>query len=230
MTTKRALITGGNRGIGFAIAQGLLAQDYEVIITARSIDAATQAAKTLGAKAIPLELDVSDDRSIEQAIEHLKQKIDCLDVLINNAGIYPDKQVDGLTISRELLNAAMQTNTFGPILMVQACLPLLEKSTDARVINVSSGMGEIDSLTTTATSYSLSKLALNGATIMLAQSLQSKNIAINAMCPGWVKTDMGGTAAPRSPEQGADTAIWLATEADRRETGKFWRDRVVVTL
>jgi NAD(P)-dependent dehydrogenase (short-subunit alcohol dehydrogenase family) len=135
-----------------------------------------------------------------------------------------------LTISRELLNAAMQTNTFGPILMVQACLPLLEKSTDARVINVSSGMGEINSLTTTATSYSLSKLALNGATIMLAQSLQSKNIAINAMCPGWVKTDMGGTAAPRSPEQGADTAIWLATEADRRETGKFWRDRVVVTF
>jgi NAD(P)-dependent dehydrogenase (short-subunit alcohol dehydrogenase family) len=230
MTTKRALITGGNRGIGFAIAQGLLAQDYEVIITARSLDAATKAAITLGAKAIPLELDVSDDRSIEQAIEHLKQKIDCLDILINNAGIYPDKQVDGLTISRELLNTAMQTNTFGPILMVQACLPLLEKSTDARVINVSSGMGEIDSLTTTATSYSLSKLALNGATIMLAQSLQSKNIAINAMCPGWVKTDMGGTTAPRSPEQGADTAIWLATEADRRETGKFWRDRVVVTL
>jgi NAD(P)-dependent dehydrogenase (short-subunit alcohol dehydrogenase family) len=230
MTTKRALITGGNRGIGFAIAQGLLAQDYEIIITARSLDAATQAAKTLGGKTIPLQLDVSDDRSIEQAIERLKQNIDCLDVLINNAGIYPDQQVDSLSISRELLNAAMQTNTFGPILVVQACLPLLEKSTDARVINVSSGMGEIDSLTTTATSYSLSKLALNGATIMLAQSLQSKNIAINAMCPGWVKTDMGGTAAPRSPEQGADTAIWLATEADRRETGKFWRDRAVVTL
>jgi NAD(P)-dependent dehydrogenase (short-subunit alcohol dehydrogenase family) len=230
MTNKYALITGGNRGIGFAIAQGLITQGYNVIITARSIDAATNAAKTLGANATPLELDVSDDRSITQAIEILNQKIDRLDVLINNAGIYPDKQVDSLTISRELLNAAMQTNTFGPIRMVQACLPLLEKSSDARVINLSSGMGEIDSLTTTATSYSLSKLALNGATIMLAQSLKSKNIAINAMCPGWVRTDMGGGSAPRSPEQEADTAIWLATEADRGETGKFWRDRVAVTL
>jgi NAD(P)-dependent dehydrogenase (short-subunit alcohol dehydrogenase family) len=114
--------------------------------------------------------------------------------------------------------------------MVQACLPLLEKSTDARVINMSSDMGELYGLTTTATSYSLSKLALNGATIMLSQSLTPKNIAINAMCPAWVRTDMGGTSAPRSPEQGADTAIWLATEAPRNESGKFWRDRKAVTL
>jgi NADP-dependent 3-hydroxy acid dehydrogenase YdfG len=101
-TNKRALVTGGNRGIGFAIAQGLIERDYEVIITARSLDAATKAAEKLGAKAIPLELDVSDDNSIDRAISLLSQKIDCLDVLINNAGVYPDKQVDSLTISREL--------------------------------------------------------------------------------------------------------------------------------
>jgi NAD(P)-dependent dehydrogenase (short-subunit alcohol dehydrogenase family) len=153
-----------------------------------------------------------------------------LDILINNAGVYPDKQVDSLTISRELLNTAMQTNTFGVIRMVQACLPLLEKSSDARIINLSSGMGEVNSLTTTATSYCLSKLALNGATIMLSQSLKPKHIAINAMCPGWVRTDMGGTSADRSPEQGADTAIWLATEASRSETGQFWRDRKVISF
>jgi NAD(P)-dependent dehydrogenase (short-subunit alcohol dehydrogenase family) len=229
-TNKRVLVTGGNRGIGLAISQGLIALNYEVIITARSLDAAQQAAEKLGEKAIPLELDVSDDSSIDRSISLLSQKIDCLDVLINNAGVYPDKEVDSLTISRELLNTAMQTNTFGAIRMVQACLPLLEKSSDARIINVSSGMGELDSLTTTATSYSLSKLALNGSTIMLAQSLKPKNIAINAMCPGWVRTDMGGNAAPRSPEEGADTAIWLATEASHSESGKFWRDRVVVTL
>jgi NAD(P)-dependent dehydrogenase (short-subunit alcohol dehydrogenase family) len=227
---KRALVTGGNRGIGFAIAQGLINLDYEVIITARSIESAEKAAEKLGVKAIPLELDVSDDNSIDRAISLLSQQIDRLDVLINNAGVYPDKQVDSLTISRELLNAAMQTNTFGVIRMVQACLPLLEKSSDARIINVSSGMGELASLTTTATSYSLSKLALNGATIMLSQSLKPKNIAINAMCPGWVRTDMGGTSAPRSPEQGADTAIWLATEASRSESGKFWRDLNVISF
>ncbi len=150
--------------------------------------------------------------------------------MINNGGVYPDKQVDSLTISRELLNTAMQTNTFGVIQMVQACLQLLEKSADARIINVSSGMGAFDSLTTTATSYSLSKLALNGATIMLSQSLKAKNIVINAMCPGWVRTDMGGASADRSPEQGADTAIWLATEASHSETGKFWRDRKVISF
>ena len=227
-TNKRALVTGGNRGIGFAIAQGLINLNYEVVITARSIDAAKQAAEKLGKKAIPLELDVSEDRSIESAIASLSQQVDGLDILINNAGVYPDKQIDSLTISRELLNTAMQTNTFGVIRMVQACLPLLEKSSDARIINLSSGMGEINSLTTTATSYCLSKLALNGATIMLAQSLKPKQIAINAMCPGWVRTDMGGTSADRSPEQGADTAIWLATEAPRSETGQFWRDRQVI--
>jgi NAD(P)-dependent dehydrogenase (short-subunit alcohol dehydrogenase family) len=229
-TNKRVLVTGGNRGIGLAISQGLIALNYEVIITARSLDAAQQAAEKLGEKAIPLELDVSDDSSIDRSISLLSQKIDCLDVLINNAGVYPDKEVDSLTISRELLNTAMQTNTFGAIRMVQACLPLLEKSSDARIINVSSGMGELNSLTTTATSYSLSKLALNGATIMLSQSLKPKNIAIDAMCPGWVRTDMGGASAPRSPEQGADTAIWLATEASHSESGKFWRGREAVTL
>jgi NAD(P)-dependent dehydrogenase (short-subunit alcohol dehydrogenase family) len=229
-TNKRALVTGGNRGIGFAIAQGLIERDYEVIITARSIESAKKAAEKLAEKAIPLELDVSDDSSIDRAISLLSQQIDCLDVLINNAGVYPDKEVDSLTISRELLNTAMQTNTFGVIRMVQSCLPLLEKSSDARIINVSSGMGELNSLTTTATSYSLSKLALNGATIMLSQSLKPKNIAIDAMCPGWVRTDMGGASAPRSPEQGADTAIWLATEASHSESGKFWRGREAVTL
>lgn len=230
MTNKRALVTGGNRGIGLAIAQGLLAQGYEVIITSRSLESVKQAAEKLPGSVLPLEVDVSDDRSIEQAISVLTQHIDRLDVLINNAGIYPDKQVDSLTVSRELLNVAMQTNAFGVIRMVQACLPLLEKSSDARVINVSSGMGAFDSLTTTATSYSLSKLALNGATVMLSESLKSKNVIINAMCPGWVRTDMGGTSAPRSPEQGADTAIWLATEAPRDQTGKFWRDRQVISF
>ncbi len=228
--SKRALVTGGNRGIGFAIAQGLLAKGYEVIVTARSLDSAKQAAEKLEGTVIPIKLDVSDDRSIDRAVETLNQSIEQLDVLINNAGIYPDNSVNILTISRELLDSTMNTNTFGVIRMVQAFLPLLEKSQDARVINVSSGMGALDGLTTTAPSYCLSKLALNGATIMLAQSLHAKGIVVNSICPGWVRTDMGGASAPRSPEQGADTAIWLATEAPRSESGKFWRDRKVVSL
>ena len=229
-TVKRALVTGGNRGIGLAIAQGLLAQGYEVIITARALENAKQAAENLPGKVMPLELDISDDRSIDHAINTLSPTIDYLDVLINNAGIYPDSSVNILTIAREALNAAMNTNTFGVIRLVQAFLPLLEKSQDARVINVSSGMGALDGLTTTAPSYCLSKLALNGTTIMLSQSLSAKGIVVNSMCPGWVKTDMGGASAPRSPEQGADTAIWLATQAPRSQSGQFFRDRLAIAF
>ncbi|MEM7772693.1 MAG: SDR family NAD(P)-dependent oxidoreductase, partial [Cyanobacteria bacterium P01_A01_bin.37] len=164
---KRALVTGGNRGIGFAIAHGLLAQGYDVVITARSLDKAKQAtdkltAENLPGNVTPLELDVSDDHSIEQAVQTMVQYIDRLDVLVNNAGILPDDGVHLLTVSREILEAAMTTNTFGVIRMVQAFLPLLEKSQDARVINVSSGMGALDGLTSTSPSYCLSKLALNG--------------------------------------------------------------------
>ena len=207
------------------IAEGLLAKGYQVIITARSLEKAQQAGSKLQGNVIPVELDISSDRSIEVAFKAVSQNIDGLDVLVNNAGIYPDSNVNILTVEREVLNSGLNTNTFGTSKMVQTFLPLLEKSEDARVINVSSGMGALDGLTITAPSYCLSKLALNGATLMLAQSLGSRGIVVNSMCPGWVQTDMGGASAPRTAQQGADTAIWLATEASREKTGKFWRDR-----
>ncbi len=231
METKIALVTGGNRGIGFAITQGLLQKGYQVIITSRSLDKAKQAVEKLQSlgKVIPIELDIADDNSIHKALESLHKQINQLDVLINNAGIYPDEGVNILTISRELLVTTLNTNTFGAIRMVQAFLPLLQKSQDARVVNVSSGFGEINGLSADYPSYCLSKLALNGATIMLSQALRSDKIAVNAICPGWVKTDMGGDSAPRTPLQGADTAIWLATDAPHDETGKYWRDRKVIS-
>ncbi|PIG93101.1 SDR family NAD(P)-dependent oxidoreductase [Gloeocapsopsis sp. IPPAS B-1203] len=222
---KRALVTGGNKGIGFAICQGLLQAGFEVIIAARSLDKAKAAIQKLPANASvrAVELDVTDDNSIHRAAEQLSQ--DGLDVLVNNAGVYPDQGVNILNVSRSILQQAMSTNTFGPIHVTQAFLPLLQKAKLARVINVSSGYGELGGLSADVPSYCLSKLALNGATIMLAEALQSQGIAFYAMCPGWVKTDMGGENAPRSPEQGADTAIWLATEASPDLSGKFFRDR-----
>lgn len=227
---KWALVTGGNRGIGFAIAQGLLAKGYSIIITSRSLDNALLAVQKLQSKVIPVELDVTDDRSIDEAVKTLHQKISRLDVLINNAGVYPDKDVNILTIDRELLDSTMNANTFGAIRMVQAFLPLLKKSPDARVVNVSSGYGALEGLSYDVPSYCLSKLALNGATIMLAQALQSFGIVVNSICPGWVKTDMGGSSAPHTPAEGADTAIWLATDAPRNINGKFLRDRKVISF
>ena len=248
--SKTALVTGGNKGIGFAICQGLLDANFNVFLAARSTDKGKAAVKKLSTNdnLIQLvELDVTDDESIKSAVNSVNQITDSLDVLVNNAAIYPDLRgaeqgVNILTVSRDLLTKTMNTNAFSPIGITQAFLPLLEKRCSAlggfpdlkrlhqdannpKVINVSSGNGQLDGLSANVPSYSLSKLALNGATILLADALQSKNIAVYAMCPGWVKTDMGGSSAPRTPEQGADTAIWLATEATIQESGKFFRDR-----
>ena len=227
---KRALVTGGNKGIGFVICQGLLERGFEVIIAARSLDKAKTAIEQLkSSNARPLELDVSDDDSIQSAAKNLSQEIDSLDVLINNAGIYPDQGVNILTVKRELLNQTMNVNAFGAIRVTQAFLPLLTKSSHARVINTSSGLGELAGLTFDIPSYCLSKLSLNGATIMLAEALQDKGIVVNAFDPGWVKTDMGGSSAPRTPEQGADTAVWLATIAPSNLSGKLFHDRLEVS-
>ncbi|MBW4594000.1 MAG: SDR family oxidoreductase [Brasilonema angustatum HA4187-MV1] len=225
---KYALVTGGNKGIGFAICKGLLQCGFEVIVAARWLDKAKAAAEKLqsiNSKVRVVELDIADDQSIDQAVKQLSQEIPQLDVLVNNAGIYPDEGVNILTISRELLNQTMNTNAFGTIRTSQAFLPLLEKASQARIINLSSGYGQLNGLSFDVPSYCLSKLTLNGATIMLADALQAKGIAVYAMNPGWVKTDMGGASAPRSPEQGADTAIWLATEASANLSGKFFGER-----
>jgi NAD(P)-dependent dehydrogenase (short-subunit alcohol dehydrogenase family) len=223
---KSALVTGGNKGIGFAICQSLLKEGFEVILAARSLDKAKQAIDKLQSSQVhPLILNVTDDNSIHDAVGSIQREFDRIDVLVNNAGIYPDEGVNILTIDRDLLDRTMNTNTFGSIRTAQAFLPLLEKASAARIINVSSGYGALGGLSADVPSYCLSKLALNGATIMLAEALQPKGIAVYAMCPGWVQTDMGGTSAPRTPEQGADTAIWLATEAPANLSGKFFRDR-----
>ena len=225
---KTALVTGGNKGIGFAICRGLLNKGFNIFLAARDVDKRKEAVDELSTDSNSvqlIELDVIDDESIRRAVGDVSQKTDSLNVLVNNAGIYPDEGVNITTVSRELLTKAMNVNAFSPIGITQAFLPLLETANNPKVINVSSGNGQLDGISANVPSYSLSKLALNGATIILADALKPKGIAVYAMCPGWVKTDMGGSSAPRTPEQGADTAIWLATEASMKESGKFFRNR-----
>jgi NAD(P)-dependent dehydrogenase (short-subunit alcohol dehydrogenase family) len=223
---KIVLITGANRGIGFETARQLAGRGFHVIIGTRSEQHGQKALRELerAGKASLLILDVSDSRSIATAASNFAS-IGQLDVLINNAGIYPDEGISVLTVPRAQMVSTFQTNTFGALDMTQAFLPYLKKSPAARVINVSSGYGQLDGLSAGAPSYCLSKLAVNGVTIMLAQALREHRIAVNSMCPGWVRTDMGGSAAPRSVQEGADTAVWLADEADQNLTGKFFRDR-----
>lgn len=222
---KIALVTGANRGIGYAIAQGLIEADFRVIIGSRSLDKGKIAVEKLNSPLVSvIEIDIADDDSINKAFNELNGEIDRLDVLINNAGIYSDNGFNILTIDRELLTKTLNVNTFGAIKTTQIFLPLLEKRNKARIINYSSGYGQLAGLSASVPSYCLSKLAVNGATIMLADALASKNITVNAVDPGWVSSDMGGQNAPRTVEQGADTAIWLATVDSVKDSGKLWRD------
>jgi NAD(P)-dependent dehydrogenase (short-subunit alcohol dehydrogenase family) len=223
-----ALITGANKGIGLEIARQLAALKWQVVVAGRNPQSGKAAAKSLtdeGWSASFLELDVSDSASIKSAAGRFSKDFAALDVLVNNAGIYPDEGHTILTISRELLDKTFQTNTFGAIEVTQHFLPFLRKATAGRIINMSSGYGQLDGLSAGASSYCLSKLALNGATIMLSECLKSDGIAVNAMSPGWVRTDMGGANAPRSVQEGADTAVWLAAKAPQSLTGKFIADR-----
>jgi NAD(P)-dependent dehydrogenase (short-subunit alcohol dehydrogenase family) len=222
------LITGANRGIGVETAQQLARRGFHVIIAARDEASGRQAARAITADsgtATFLPLDVSSSDSIRAAAREFSRVADHLDVLMNNAGIYPDKGLTILTLSRDRLDATFQTNTFGPLEVTQAFLPFLRKAAAARVINVSSGYGQLDGMSPDVPSYCLSKLTLNGVTLLLARALRSDGIAVNSMCPGWVRTDMGGPNADRSVAEGADTAVWLADEAPHGLTGKFFRDR-----
>lgn len=223
-----ALITGATRGIGFEIGRKFARRGWHVVLGARAVQDGQKAVATLehaGGQASFLPLDVRDSASIHAAAQAFARLADHLDVLVNNAGIHPDEDVDILAISRDQLTATFQTNTFGPVVVTQAFLPFLRQARRARVINVSSGYGQLGELAPTVPSYSLSKLALNGVTLMFAEALKTHGFAVNAMCPGWVRTAMGGPTASRSVEEGGDTAVWLATEASPELTGKFFRDR-----
>jgi NAD(P)-dependent dehydrogenase (short-subunit alcohol dehydrogenase family) len=225
---RSVLITGANRGIGLGTAKQLAVRGFHVIVAARNQASGGQAVQTIrvsGGKATFLPLDVSNSDSVRDAAHRYAEISESLDVLINNAGIYPDEGLTILTIPRDRMAETLQTNTFGALEVTQAFMPFLRQASQARVINVSSGYGQLEGLASGVPSYCLSKLALNGLTIMLAAALRGDDIAVNSMCPGWVRTDMGGPSATRSVEEGADTAVWLADEAPHDLTGKFFRDR-----
>jgi NAD(P)-dependent dehydrogenase (short-subunit alcohol dehydrogenase family) len=228
LSERRTLVTGASRGIGREISLQLGRRGVPVIVAARDSKGGQQtvdAIRQRGGTADLLVMDVSDSATIRAAAQQSSERFDRLDVLINNAGIYQDKGSSILTVSRDRLTGTFQTNTFGPIEVVQQFLPLLRQAGTARIINISSGYGQLDGMSADVPSYCLSKLALNGVTILLAAALKAGGISVNSVCPGWVRTEMGGPNAPRSVEEGADTAVWLATDAEQSMTGKFFRDR-----
>lgn len=228
-----AVVTGANRGIGRAIAEGLVRAGHHVVMTGRdgaAIETAALEVNQLGAgSAEGVVLDVTSDADVADLAEHLRT-LGPLSILINNAGVYLEApHVEGsapnaiLDQSIDVFRETMETNLYGPIRLMQALWPLMIEG--GSIINLSSGNGQLDAMEGGDGAYSISKTALNAASVKFANELRPHNISVNAMCPGWVHTDMGGPEGDRSPEQGADTALWLASLAPLELTGGFFSDR-----
>jgi NAD(P)-dependent dehydrogenase (short-subunit alcohol dehydrogenase family) len=230
MRNKRtALVTGANKGIGFEVARQLARQGFQVFLGARNAKAGRAAAEKLSGdgEVIFLEIDVSDAESIQRAAEELSGHARHLDVLVNNAGILLDDDKSALTVTPEIFEKTMRTNALGPWLVAKAFIPLLKNSRAPRIVNVSSSGGQLeDGADGWAPAYCVSKTSLNGVTVQLAAALPK--FAVNSVCPGWVRTDMGGGNATRSIGEGAASIVWLATDAPQDLTGKFIKDRKVI--
>jgi NAD(P)-dependent dehydrogenase (short-subunit alcohol dehydrogenase family) len=224
---KTALITGANKGIGHEVARQLAAKGFHVFVGGRNAKAGRKAAEEIAkkcGKATFLEIDVADNDSVTAAAREFSKIVSYLDILVNNAGIIVDGDDAVLEISDDQFRNTLETNTLGALRVTRAFASLLRKSKAPRVINVSSSGGQLTGgADGWAPAYCISKTALNGVTVQLAAALPK--FTINSVCPGWVRTEMGGENASRSVEEGADTIVWLASEAPQDLTGKFLRDR-----
>jgi NAD(P)-dependent dehydrogenase (short-subunit alcohol dehydrogenase family) len=229
MGLPSALISGGARGIGRGIAQGLAEQGYRVFITARDLDTAERAAEELSqgvsGSVEGLAMEVTDQQSVDSVIAAISADPEGLDVLVNNAGVIGHHGEAAGDISLEEAHEIVEINVFGAWRLTQAALPLLRKSAHPRIVNLSSGLGQLHDMGENMAAYRVSKAGLNALTRVFANEERKNDVLVNTMCPGWVRTDLGGPQARRSVEEGADTAIWLATLPDDGPTGGFFRDR-----
>jgi NAD(P)-dependent dehydrogenase (short-subunit alcohol dehydrogenase family) len=221
--SKTVLITGAYRGLGYEVARQLSGRGWRVILTARRKDQGSAAASKLKDASF-LELDITEEASVGRAAK----AVSSLDVLINNAGIIAQGDQDILTLRPEVVARTIETNALGALRVAQAFVPHLLKSPAGRIINVSSGAGQLNDMGTWSPAYSASKTTLNAITCLLAAALKEKGIAVNSVCPGWCRTEMGGANAPRSVEEGAAGIVWLAADAPQDKTGLFWRDKKVL--
>lgn len=229
---KTAIVTGGNRGIGFEVSKQLAEKGIQVILTSRDPKKGEKAAaelKNKGLNVISHVLDVSDDKSVEALRGYVEKNFGSVDIIVNNAGILVDDEEDAdstaLNGKTETILQTFNTNTLGAFRMCKAFIPMMRKKKFGRIVNISSGMGQLSDMNGAYPAYRISKTALNAVTRIFADECSGQNILINSVCPGWVKTDMGGAGAERPVSKGAETPVWAATLPDGGPTGGFFRDK-----
>jgi len=234
MKDRVAIVTGANRGIGFEVCRQLAKKGFKVILTSRNEEKGQAACEELRKEGLTVDYhqcDVNDEASVKKLRDEVEAKYGRCDVLVNNAGIFPDTTdasggFPSIFDSKiDTVRKAMETNVYGPILLCQAFVPLMKKNKYGRIVNFSSGMGQLSAMNGGCPAYRISKTSINAVTCLLADELKDDNILVNSLCPGWVKTDMGGPGATRELSEGADTAAWLAILPDDGPRGKFFRDR-----
>ncbi len=223
-----AVVSGANRGIGFEICRQLAGCELTVILTARDEAKGRAASETLrqaGLDVLFHQLDVADVASIERLAKYLEAEFGRWDVLVNNAGVLIDRKKTAANVDLDTFRKTMEVDLYGAMLLSQAALPLMRKHGYGRIVNVSSDLASLHHMSAGYPAYRVAKAALNAFTRVMAAELAGTNILVNAATPGLVRTAMGGPNAPSSVEEGADTAVWLATLPDGGPTGGFFRDR-----
>ena len=233
MAARRiAIVTGANRGIGLEIARQLLMNDLFVVAGCRSEEKCAHALEALAAGADCVAahiLDVNDTKSVRAFVERVAREHGKPGVLVNNAGVYPESQEGRVEdTSTSLWRETFETNLFGAVRMCREVLPHMRKLRYGRIVNVSSGLGQMEQMAEGSPAYRVSKAALNALTRTLAAEVAGSGILVNSMSPGWVKTDMGGLEAPRDVVEGAGTAVWLALLPSNGPSGQFFRDRKAI--
>jgi NAD(P)-dependent dehydrogenase (short-subunit alcohol dehydrogenase family) len=219
------LVSGGNRGIGLEVCRQLAERGYTVVMGSRDEEKGRVATEGLEWNVIPQQLDVADAGSVDRMAAFIEEEFGRLDTLVNNAGISNDEGQRGVDADLDRVKESLEANLFGAWRLCEMAIPLMRRNGYGRIVNVSTGLAALEDMGGGSPGYRVSKTALNALTRILASELRGSGILVNAVNPGWVQTDMGGSGATRSVEEGAEALVWAATLPNSGPTGGFFQDR-----